>query len=199
MALLPKRMLFLGKSTQSSHVSEMSHRNAAMLPSGGVKPWLSLSPVANRPQLHPSLLKVSRWVLLSCPSDQSNCTAFISLTFYLPVSGVQASKRSGGSIVGELLPLVQRRCVRKSRESLWDDGKPGRLSCATTGSKPGNYPTPSGSDRDSWAKQQLTEGRESEEKNFFSWNSDLRCFVPYVLLFICVSRNNTEGACLKSI
>lgn len=54
-------------------------------------------------------------------------------------SGVETSKWSGDSVVGELLPSVQGRCVCQSGESIWDSGEPGCLPCAATGSKPGNY------------------------------------------------------------
>lgn len=47
---------------------------------------------------------------------QFNCKFLV--TNFFAAAGVQASKRSGDSITGELLPFVQCWCVCESRESL---------------------------------------------------------------------------------
>lgn len=53
-----------------------------------------------------------------CKNDIGDPKGTISNLSFCAASGVQAPKRTGDSVVGELLPSFQGRCVCKSRESI---------------------------------------------------------------------------------
>lgn len=181
------------KSSSCQITTSVPCRNVAMQLPGGAARWLNLSQAWKplRQQLCP--LRMSRWVLLSSTHNLQDGMEYAVFKRNLPwacfylFKGLQAPKWFSDCVAGEPLPRVQRRPVCESWESQWERAKPGCLSCAATGSKPGNL----------WRIQTTFESFYSRFIlwQVCNWSMD-KCWLAVLLVFAVDFVDDKRSVCL---